>query len=43
MNATTTLPVASALTIQADAELAAALSFAEQEKSEGTRRAYRSD
>ena len=28
---------------QADAEIAAALSYAEQEKSEGTRRAYRSD
>jgi hypothetical protein len=28
---------------QADAEIAAALSFAELEKSEGTRRAYRSD
>jgi len=27
----------------ADAEIAAALSFAELEKSEGTRRAYRSD
>jgi site-specific recombinase XerD len=36
-------PVASALVTVADAEIAAALSFAELEKSEGTRRAYRSD
>jgi site-specific recombinase XerD len=44
MNAIATItPAASTPTVQADAELAAALSFAEQEKSEGTRRAYRSD
>jgi len=38
-----TIPAATVPTCLADAEIAAALSYAEQEKSEGTRRAYQSD
>jgi hypothetical protein len=43
MNALTIVPAASVPANLAEAELDAALSFAEQEKSASTRRAYRSD
>ena len=43
MNQLTVLPIATLLMCLADAEMTQTLAFAEMEKSEGTRRAYRSD